>query len=87
MAELAHFAELTAEKAAYAGRACCTRRTGSCASCHVSYNARLSYAAVRISTCRAAHRQRSCQLALLGVAERAQHARAMQQCDGRQRTP
>jgi hypothetical protein len=29
--------------------------------------------AVRISICRAAHRQLSCQLALLGLAERAQH--------------
>jgi hypothetical protein len=88
MAELrAQTAELTAENAAYAGRASCTRRTASCTSWHVSCNAHLSYAAVRISICRAAHRQRPCQLALLGLVERAQHARATQQCGGRQHTP
>ena len=32
-------AELTAEKAAYAGRASCTRHTASCTSCHVPCNA------------------------------------------------
>ncbi len=64
MAELrAQTAELTLEKAAYDGRASCTRRTASCTSCHVSCNAHLSYAAVRISICRAAHQQRPCQLA------------------------
>jgi hypothetical protein len=72
-------AERTAENAPYAGRASCTRRTASCTSCHVSCNAHLSHGAVRISICRAAHRQRSCQLALLGLAERAQHARATRQ--------
>ncbi len=85
MAELREqIAELTAEKAAYAGRASCT---ASCTSCHMPCDAHLSYAAVRIGICRAAHRQRSCQLALLGLAERARHARATQQCDGRQHTP
>jgi hypothetical protein len=84
MAELrARIAELTAENAPYAGRASCTRRTASCTSCHVSCNAHLSHGAVRISICRAAHGQRSCQLALLGLAERAQHARATQPFDGR----
>jgi hypothetical protein len=39
----------------------------------------LPHDAVRIGICRAAHRQRSCQLALLGRAESAQHARATQQ--------
>ena len=80
MAELrAQDAELTVEKAAYAGRASCTRRTASCTSCHVSCNTHLPHGTVRISICRAAHRQRSCQLALLGLAERAQRARATQQ--------
>jgi hypothetical protein len=77
MAELrARISELTVEKAAYADRARCTCRTAFCTSCHVSCNTHLSYAAERISICRAAHRQLSCQLALLGLVERAQRARA-----------
>ena len=66
MAELrAQIAALTLEKAAYAGRARCTRRKASCKSCHVSCNTHLPQSAVRISICGAAHRQRSCQQALL----------------------
>jgi hypothetical protein len=84
MAELrAQDAELTLENAPYAGRASCTRRTASCTSCHVSCNTHLH--TTQWATAFAV--KRSCQLALLGLAERAQHARAMQQCDGRQHTP
>jgi hypothetical protein len=85
MAELrAQTAELTVEKAAYAGRASCLRR----AAWHVLYKRRahLRHATrqekttpviVRVCICLAA--RLSCQLALLGLAERAQHARATQQ--------
>ena len=84
MAELREqIAELTAEKAAYAGRASCERR----AAWHVLYKRRAhprhatrqektTPVIVRVCICRAAW-QLSCQLALLELAERAQHARAM----------
>jgi hypothetical protein len=66
MAELcAQIAAVTLEKAEYAGRASCTRRKASCKSCHVSCNTHLPHDAVRISIWHAAHRQRSCQQALL----------------------
>jgi hypothetical protein len=93
MAELrAQIAELTLQKAAYAGRASCVRRAAWLVPdivvkiCSMP-RTRTCHDAVRISICRAAHRQRSCQLALLGLAERAQRARATLRYDGRQRTP
>ena len=80
MAELhAQIAELTLEKAAYAGRASCKRRAAWHFAiqriAHLQYamcqkTRHLPYDAVRISICHAA-RQLSCHLALLGLAERA----------------
>jgi hypothetical protein len=82
MAELhAQIAELTAEKAGYAAEQAARVarhddicRTACLTSQHATY---LCYDAVHISVCHSA-RQLSCQLALLGLAERAQHACATQ---------
>jgi hypothetical protein len=82
MAELrAQNAELTLEHAAYAGRARAARHDGMCPTAYCTS------AACRVLVPRTCHTtqcasafavKRSCQLALLGRAERAQRARATQ---------
>ena len=82
----AQIVELTLEEAAYAAHASCARRAAwhvpysveHICKCHVSGNA--TPVIVRICICQAARNDTSFELALLGLAQRAQHARVTQQC-------